>query len=299
MTTLTPAPLDLVIQAPALSADQRHAFQTMLPDRQRLDQASAARFLNLSVDETQGRQLFDLGAATGCDVALVPGWLTASHVRVLVMDMDSTVITMECIDELAAMAGKGPEVSAITEAAMRGEITDFSESLRRRVKLLEGAPANIIQRVLSERLAYSPGARTLLDHAARHQWHRVLVSGGFHAFADVVGSTLGFNTVCANHLVTHHDRFTGEVLGSPANGGGIVDARCKADQLQLACQQLACRPDQAIAIGDGANDLMMMAAAGWSVAYHAKPRVRAQASCALDQMGLDGVLPLLKDSWTR
>ncbi|MDO9221757.1 MAG: phosphoserine phosphatase SerB, partial [Thiobacillus sp.] len=218
------------------------------------------------------------------------GWVPAErHVGnfgLLVMDMDSTLITIECIDEIADMQGLKPQVSAITEAAMRGEI-DFSESLRRRVSLLAGLDESALQRVYDERLQLSPGAEALLAAARAAGIKTLLVSGGFTFFTERLKARLGLDYTAANTLEIIDGKLSGCVLGD------IVDAQAKADWLNQVRRELGLRRDQVIAVGDGANDLKMMAEAGLSIAYRAKPVVRAQASQALNQVGLDGVIPLL------
>jgi len=195
------------------------------------------------------------------------------------------------------MAGKGAEVAAITEAAMRGEIADFSQSLRQRVALLAGASVDLIGRVSTERLRLSPGAAALMAGARACGWKTLLVSGGFTVFADGIRDDLGMDGSWANLLVERDGRFTGDVLGPQENDGMIVDAAAKARALRQLCAAVGCAPRQAIAVGDGANDLQMMAAAGLSVAYRAKPVVKERASCALDHTGLDGILNLFADGW--
>ncbi|WP_310446439.1 phosphoserine phosphatase SerB [Thiobacillus sp.] len=229
--------------------------------------------------------------AAWCEThALDCGWVPAerriSDFGLLVMDMDSTLITIECIDEIADMQGLKPQVSAITEAAMRGEI-DFSESLRRRVSLLEGLDESALQRVYDERLQLSPGAEALLAAARAAGIRTLLVSGGFTFFTERLKVRLGLDYTAANTLEIIDGKFSGRVLGA------IVDAQGKADWLNRVRTELALEPRQVIAMGDGANDLKMMAEAGVSIAYHAKPVVRAQASQALSQVGLEGVIPLL------
>jgi phosphoserine phosphatase len=230
-------------------------------------------------------------AATFCETnALDCGWVPADRrigdFGLLVMDMDSTLITIECIDEIADMQGLKPQVSAITESAMRGEI-DFAESLRRRVSLLEGIDQSALQRVYDERLQLSPGAETLLTAARAAGIRTLLVSGGFTFFTERLKPRLGLDYTAANTLEVADGKLTGRVLGD------IVDAQGKADWLNRVRTQLGLRKEQVIAMGDGANDLKMMAEAGISIAYRAKPVVRAQASHALNQVGLDGVIPLL------
>lgn len=204
--------------------------------------------------------------------------------RVLAMDMDSTLITIECIDELADLAGKKGEVAAITEAAMRGEISDFAESLKRRVALLAGVPASLLERVYGERLKLSRGAEALLSAARNAGLATLLVSGGFTFFTDRLQSRLGFDRAHANLLEIEGGRLTGSVVG------GIVDAAGKARAVDELLGALGASKAQAIVIGDGANDLAMMAGTGLSIAYHAKPIVRAATSHAIDFGGLDVVL---------
>ncbi|HQT31200.1 MAG TPA: phosphoserine phosphatase SerB [Thiobacillus sp.] len=224
--------------------------------------------------------------ANALDCGWVPAGRRIGDFGLLVMDMDSTLITIECIDEIADMQGLKPQVSAITESAMRGEI-DFAESLRRRVALLAGLDESALQRVFDERLQLSPGAETLLAAARAAGMRTLLVSGGFTFFTERLKTRLGLDYTAANTLEIIDGKLSGRVLGE------IVDAQAKADWLNQVRTALELRREQVIAVGDGANDLKMMAEAGVSIAYHAKPVVRAQASQALNQVGLDGVIPLL------
>jgi len=214
--------------------------------------------------------------------------LQLADYKVIAFDMDSTLINIECIDEIADAAGKKAEVAAITEAAMRGEITDFKDSLRRRVALLRGVDAGSLDQVWTERLRLNPGAEALLGavHAAGLQ--SLLVSGGFTFFADRVRERLQIHVARSNVLGIENGRLTGEVIGD------IVDGEEKTRQLLLACERAGCTPAQSIAVGDGANDLPMMGAAGLSVAYHAKPKVREQAMVAINEGGLDRLLEVLR-----
>jgi phosphoserine phosphatase len=218
---------------------------------------------------------------------VVPGRRLADF-GLLVMDMDSTLISIECIDEIADMQGLKPQVAAITEAAMRGEI-DFAESLRRRVALLEGLDEGALQRVYNERLQLNPGAETMLAALKKHGVKTLLVSGGFVFFTERLRQRLGLDFTRANTLEVENGKLTGKVLGD------IVDAQGKAEALLHVCGELELRPEQVIGMGDGANDLKMMAHAGVSIAYHAKPVVRAQASYALNFVGLDGLVHLFGD----
>ncbi len=203
----------------------------------------------------------------------------------LVMDMDSTLISIECIDEIADMQGLKPQVAAITESAMRGEI-DFAESLRRRVALLEGLEEGALQRVYDERLQLNPGAETMLAALKKHGIKTLLVSGGFVFFTERLKQRLGLDYAHANTLEVINGRLTGKVLGK------ILDAQGKADRLIEKRNELGLAKEQVIAMGDGANDLKMMAHAGVSIAYHAKPVVRDEASYAFNFVGLDGLVNL-------
>jgi len=203
----------------------------------------------------------------------------------LVMDMDSTLISIECIDEIADMYHLKPQVAAITESAMRGEI-DFAESLRRRVALLEGLEEGALQRVYDERLKLNPGAEVMLAALKQHGIKTLLVSGGFVFFTERLKQCLGLDYAHANTLEIVNGKLTGKVLGT------ILDAQGKAEWLVKMREELKLKPEQVIAMGDGANDLKMMAQAGVSIAYHAKPVVRAQASYALNFVGLDGLVHL-------
>lgn len=222
----------------------------------------------------------------GLDCGFVPATRKLTDFGLVVMDMDSTLITIECIDEIADMIGVKPQVSQITEAAMRGEI-DFAESLTRRVALLAGLEESALERVYDERLRLSPGAEKMLAVLRQHNIKTLLVSGGFTFFTERLKPRLGLDYAAANTLEVVDGHLTGRVLGN------ILDAQGKADQLNRVRAELGLEKQQVVAIGDGANDLKMMHAAGVSVAYHAKPVVRAQASYALNFNGLDAVIALL------
>ncbi len=217
--------------------------------------------------------------------------LRLADFRVAAFDMDSTLITIECVDEIAAMAGKGPEVAAITEAAMRGEIADYKESLRRRVALLAGTPASVLQRVYDERLHFTDGAQTLLSACRAAGLTTLLVSGGFTFFSDRVCEQLGIDRSRSNALEVEGGRLTGRLVDQP--WGDICDGDEKRRALLETCASVGCGPERAIAVGDGANDLPMMAAAGLSVAFHAKAKVRAVASIAIDLGGLERLLEVV------
>ena len=205
--------------------------------------------------------------------------------RLLAMDMDSTLICIECIDEIADFAGRKAEVAAVTASAMRGEI-DWPESLRRRVAALQGLDESALGRVYQERLRFNPGAEKLVAAARRAGVKTLLVSGGFTYFTDRVRERLQLDYAYSNVLVAEGGKLAGTVAGP------LVDAAGKAAHVARLKRELRLDPSQVLVIGDGANDLPMMAEAGTSIAYHAKPVVKAQATYALDQVGLEGVLAL-------
>ncbi|HHH36781.1 MAG TPA: phosphoserine phosphatase SerB [Gammaproteobacteria bacterium] len=222
-----------------------------------------------------------------CDLNLLPEGFDPAAVGLVISDMDSTLITIECIDEIADFTGLKPQVAAITEAAMRGEI-DFETSLRRRVALLEGLPAEVLERVYEERLRLNPGAEVLVEGLRGRGIPFALVSGGFTVFTERLKARLGLDFTLANELEIAHGRLTGRVRGA------IVGARAKAAFLEELCERLGIRHDQVIAMGDGANDLEMLARAGLGVAYRAKPALRARADVLIDHNGLDAVLAFLE-----
>ena len=217
--------------------------------------------------------------------------LKLSDFGLIAFDMDSTLINIECIDEIADAVGRKAQVAAITEAAMRGEITDFKDSLRRRVALLEGVSVQSMEAVYRERLRLNPGAAELVRACKDAGLKVLLVSGGFTFFADRVCDVLDIDFARANVLEIENGVLTGKLVDQP--WGDICDGEEKRRMLLATCAQLGLNPLQAIAMGDGANDLPMMGAAGLSVAYHAKPKVRAQAMVAINAGGLDRLLELM------
>ena len=218
--------------------------------------------------------------------------LSLSAFKLIAFDMDSTLINIECIDEIADAAGRKAEVAAITEAAMRGEITDFKDSLRRRVALLKGVPEAALHEVFEQRLRLNPGAKTLVDTCKAHGMKVLLVSGGFTFFADRVCEMLNIDYARSNVLAIDNGHLTGDVVTQ--DWGDICDGAEKRKMLLHICTQMGISPKQAIAMGDGANDLLMMGEAGLSVAYHAKPKVREQAMVAINDGGLDRLLEVVK-----
>jgi phosphoserine phosphatase len=218
--------------------------------------------------------------------------LHLSDFRLAAFDMDSTLINIECIDEIAAAAGKKEEVAAITEAAMRGEITDFKDSLRRRLALLQGVPVSALEQVLQERLQFNPGARELCAALKAAGLKLLLVSGGFTFFTSYVAAELGMDWVRSNELEIVDGQLTGALVMQP--WGEICDGEEKRRMLEQCAAEIGALHAQCIAVGDGANDLPMMGAAGLSVAFHAKPKVREQAMVAINEGGLDRLLEVLR-----
>ncbi|WP_219218151.1 phosphoserine phosphatase SerB [Variovorax boronicumulans] len=222
----------------------------------------------------------------------VPSTLKLADFRLIAFDMDSTLINIECIDEIADAVGKKAEVAAITEATMRGEIKDFKESLRRRVALLRGVPVTALQQVYDERLRLNPGAAELVGACKTAGLKVLLVSGGFTFFANRVKERLGIDFARSNLLAEADGHLTGEVVTQ--SWGDICDGAEKRRTLLEVASLMGITPQQCIAVGDGANDLPMMGEAGLSVAFHAKPKVREQAMVAINEGGLDRLLEVLR-----
>ena len=219
--------------------------------------------------------------------------LRLSDFKLIAFDMDSTLINIECVDEIADAAGRKAEVAAITEAAMRGEITDYKDSLRRRVALLKGVSVTALEQVYSQRLQLNPGAETLVLACQAAGLKTLLVSGGFTFFTDRIRDRLRLDAARSNVLEVEAGVLTGRMVDQP--WGDICDGEEKRRTLLATCAEMGISAAQAIAMGDGANDLPMMGVAGLSVAYHAKPRVREQAMVAINEGGLDRLLEVLRD----
>lgn len=222
--------------------------------------------------------------------------LKLSDFKLIAFDMDSTLINIECVDEIADAVGRKAEVAAITEAAMRGEITDFKESLRRRVALLKGVTVADMERVYTERLRINPGAAELIQACKAAGMKVLLVSGGFTYFANRVKERLGIDFARSNVLEIESGPNCGTLTGRMVDQcwGDICDGAEKRRTLLEVASLLGIEPRECIAMGDGANDLPMMGEAGLSVAYHAKPKVREQAMVAINEGGLDRLLEVLR-----
>ena len=278
------ADVDLVIHAPQVLREDLEILRLMT-NAQDIEPVGRAACDAYRLHEPQASAgVAEACAAAEYDYAFVPHARALERVRLVAMDMDSTLITIECIDEIAALQGIGDDVAAITAAAMRGEI-DFRASLARRVALLAGLPVETLARVYDERLRLSPGAERLFETLHAIGAKTLLVSGGFTFFTERLQARLGIDFTLSNVLDVEDGRLTGRVRGD------IVDGGAKAAYFsRLALQHAS--DGISVAIGDGANDLPMLAAADVSVAYRAKPRVRAQAMHAIDHCGLDAVLDL-------
>ena len=232
------------------------------------------------------------GVAAWCeanrlDHAWMPDGRRFADLRLLAIDMDSTLISIECIEEMGSFAGRKAEIAAITAQAMRGEI-DYPASLRQRVALLACLDEEVLQDVYDEKLRLSPGAEALIARCKRHGVKLLLVSGGFTFFTERLKERLGLDETLANVLEIDNGKLSGRVLGT------IVDADAKAAKFRQMARRLGAARERTVAIGDGANDLRMMAEAGTSVGYRAKPVVRDKATCCLDHSGLDGVINLFE-----
>ena len=276
---------NLVVQSPALSSDliEQAAAIAEASGVQRIG-TTAARLLAVNDSADTRAEILAWGERSLADTAYVVAGSRLRDCKVLAMDMDSTLINIECIDEIAAFGGVKEQVASITEAAMRGEIKDFSESLTRRVAFLKGLSSDVLQSVYDQKLRFNPGAEQLVATAKQAGLKVLLVSGGFTFFTEKLKARIGLDAAHANVLGAENGLLTGQVVGR------ILDAQGKADTLRAFAQECGAKADQIIAIGDGANDLKMLGLAGYSVAYRAKPVVRAQAKFALNVAGLDGVL---------
>jgi len=274
--------MNLVVQGPAMTDGHAAELATLTGSTPHKVTERAYRF-----KVRKSKELSAWCDSRNLDHAFVPAGRRFGSLRLLAMDMDSTLISIECIDEMGDIAGKRDEVAGITAQAMRGEI-DYEESLRRRVRLLKGLPLSALERVYAERLRLSAGAELLIERCKSAGIRLLLVSGGFTFFVERLKDRLGFDYTTSNKLGLRAGKLTGEL------SGGVVGAQAKAAKFSAVAKELGAAPEQTVAIGDGANDLAMMEKAGVSVAYRAKPVVRARATCALNWTGLDGVVNLFE-----
>ncbi|WP_167087475.1 phosphoserine phosphatase SerB [Massilia frigida] len=279
--------MNLVLQGPDTSIDTLRRIATLAnPARVTELGARAIRCEQVHYSEALRQTIEAAAGPARVDATFIAPGRTLADFKLVAMDMDSTLITIECIDEIADMQGLKPQVAAITEAAMRGEL-EFSESLTRRVALLAGLDAAALTRVYQERLAISMGGEAMLAQVRAAGLRTLLVSGGFTFFTERLKTRLGLDYTHANVLDIVDGKLTGRVLG------GIVDAEEKKRTVERVCADMGIDTSQAIVMGDGANDLRMMSIAGLSVAFRAKPVVREQADVALTYTGLDGLLAIL------
>jgi phosphoserine phosphatase len=276
--------MNLVVQGPAMAAEQANEVARLagstrvhkIGDRAwRIHNAAPAEGIAAYCDKAR------------IDHAFIPDGRRFADLKLVAMDMDSTLITIECIDELGDLAGCKTEIAGITAQAMRGEL-DYPQSLRKRVGLLAGLAEDSLSRVYEERVRLTPGAEALIAACKKHGVKLLLVSGGFSFFTDRLKQRLCIDYTISNRLEVSGGKLTGQLLGD------IVDAHAKATKFRQVAKDLGAAREQTVAIGDGANDLKMMAEAGLSVAFHAKPVVRAHASCAITWCGLDAVINLFE-----
>jgi phosphoserine phosphatase len=276
--------MNLVLQGPTLGSEQVNDAARMAASTRTEKIAERAWRVR---GATPTSAIAEYCAQKRIDHAFIEEGRRFADLRLVAMDMDSTLITIECIDELGDLAGRKSEIAGITAQAMRGEV-DYKESLRRRVSLLAGMAESALEKVYGERLRLTPGAEQLLAACKRHGIKVLLVSGGFTFFTERLKDRLGLDYTISNRLEVANGKLTGNLVGD------IVDAEAKAARFSSLLTELHAAKGQSVAIGDGANDLRMMALAGLSVAFHAKPAVKAKADCALDWCGLDAVQNLFE-----
>ena len=272
----------LVIQAPSIATQDLKQL-ARLSDAYQIDAINQQAFRLLGAHIDNAEAVADFCESNQLDYAFIPEDVTVHDIGLVVMDMDSTLITIECIDEIADMVGIKPQVAEITAAAMRGEL-DFKASLTRRVALLAGLEESALLRVYNERLQLMAGAEKMLKGFQANGTKTLLISGGFTFFTERLQDKLQLSRAIANVLEIDNGKLTGKV------NGDIVDGERKKAELIAYREELGLRRDQVVAMGDGANDLPMLHEAGYGVACHAKPKVKAEAPFSINQVGLEGVL---------
>ena len=274
---------ELIFQGKELSQTEINALEKRFDSTLKVEKRSSRICIDAEITKDDLAVMRDEYA---CDVNILPTAFDPSKIKMVISDMDSTLISIECIDEIADYADVKAEVSNVTEQAMRGEL-DFAQSLFARVKLLAGLNESALQKVYDDRLTLNPGAEELMAALKQKNIKFTLVSGGFTFFTERLKERLGIDYTLANTLERENGKLTGAVVGD------VVGAEAKAEYLLARCEELNISPSQVLAIGDGANDLKMMAVAGVGVAYHAKPKVQLEADCAFNHSGLDGLIGLL------
>ncbi|MDB2705453.1 phosphoserine phosphatase SerB [Pseudomonadota bacterium] len=273
----------LVLQGQALTSDIAAKIAAQVTGKLNYNSV----YTTIICNSLSNTDLDALKSVYDLDINLLPDDFEPATVKLLVTDMDSTLINIECIDEIADFINVKPQVAAITESAMRGEI-DFETSLRQRVSLLKGLDVSALERVYNERLQLNSGAELMMEALKNKGIKTALVSGGFTFFTQRLKERLGLDFTMANVLAEKDGKLTGEVVGD------ICGGQSKADFLLSHCEKLHITPSQVVAMGDGANDLLMMKEAGLSIAFHAKPAVQQQADTAINICGLDAVVGLLQ-----
>ena len=273
----------IIIHTPQLDSAKREILSGAIPG----ELIQRGKYLLFNHDDPPGTEkLRELRAKLEIDINVLPESFAPQQAALLITDMDSTLISIECVDEIADFLNIKDKVSEITESAMRGEI-DFNTSLKKRVKLLKGLEFTVLDRVYNERLTLNPGAEQLIAGLQQRSIKTALVSGGFTFFTDRLKQRLKLDYTISNKLAVEDNKLTGEVLGEVVNG------EVKRRFLEQIMGQLEITPSQVIAVGDGANDLPMLKLSGMGVAYRAKPIVQQQADVALNYSGLDAILDFL------
>ena len=278
----------LVLQSPILDSQLREQIAAIAEADQVIQVRNHVIRLN-GFNESQLQEIQNWCQQHKVDMAVLDELRSLKDIKILAMDMDSTLINIECVDEIAGCAGRKEQVAAITEATMRGEIKDFKESLIKRVALLADTSADCLQTIYNDILRLNPGAEALIETAQKHDITTLLVSGGFTFFTSRLKERLKLDYAYANQLEILDNKLSGRVLGD------ILDGEAKKNYISDLMEQLDATPEQCIAIGDGSNDLPMLSKVHYSVAYMAKPKVQEEARFSINHSGLDAVLNFFED----